>query len=294
MEEILIHWNLTHPNVVTVHGCMYALIEEDTGGNFTIRTPNQAEMPVPAIVVEYCNGSLADWMTKCKEWSPSTNTEQVGALKHPYSEEAALHLMLQVAKGMNFLHDQDIIHQDLKPQNVLISYPANDTGRVYACAKVADFGYAAPLESHGENTTMKAGCKGGTPYFRAPESFRQGLCNRGSDVYAFGIMLHTMFVTLDEIYTYSWLDTDRDNFQNELLRKIVDERLRPHCPTPQDPGWYSKFQLDPLPACVWQVSWTVRESLYELMQVRCNIVHFCYGIFFSGLCVLYVASLQCC
>ena len=90
----------------------------------------------------------------------------------------------QVAQGLKYLHHQNIIHGDIKPQNILLLKPPIDTGIV----KIADFGISKTLESG--NTTLQDAA--GTPAFMCPE-----LCagekydGRLSDVWSLG---GTMFM----------------------------------------------------------------------------------------------------
>ncbi|VAI56754.1 unnamed protein product [Triticum turgidum subsp. durum] len=94
------------------------------------------------------------------------------------SQGTVLRLALDVARGMEYLHAQGVIHRDLKSHNLLL----NDEMRV----KVADFGTSC-LEAHssraGKGTNM------GTYRWMAPEMVRDKPCTRKVDVYSFGIVL---------------------------------------------------------------------------------------------------------
>ena len=90
----------------------------------------------------------------------------------------------QVALGLQYLHSQDIIHGDIKPQNLLVG----DDGVV----KIADFGISKML-SGGDKLVDTAG----TPAFMSPE-----LCDgkqysgRLADVWAFGCVLYEIMTLL--------------------------------------------------------------------------------------------------
>lgn len=73
------------------------------------------------LVMEYCDeGDLYSYLSK-------------NGFK--LSEQEAIYIIRQILYGINYLHQYNITHRDLKPQNILISI--SDNKRLY---KVADFG----------------------------------------------------------------------------------------------------------------------------------------------------------
>ncbi|ETO18088.1 hypothetical protein RFI_19201 [Reticulomyxa filosa] len=56
---------------------------------------------------------------------------------YPFSFDLVLHIALDIAEGMNFLHNNGIVHRDLKPDNILMEYDKTEQ-RLFA--KVCDFG----------------------------------------------------------------------------------------------------------------------------------------------------------
>ena len=57
--------------------------------------------------------------------------------------------LVQLAEGLQFLHNQRIIHRDIKPQNILLSESSED-----AILKIADFGFSKHLEEFRLTQTM--------------------------------------------------------------------------------------------------------------------------------------------
>ena len=92
--------------------------------------------------------------------------------------------MVDVAKGMEYLHSQGIIHRDLKPGNVLVS--SLDPNSEVLC-KISDFGESRKGMNQTQTMTMTVGV--GTPYYMAPEMLRgDNKYTRAVDVYSFSIM----------------------------------------------------------------------------------------------------------
>lgn len=106
-----------------------------------------------------------------------SSDESVAGLNHRIRQAA-----LGIANGLKFLHQQDTIHRDLKPQNIGFE---TTTGTV----KLFDFGMARklPKESVQPNPTM--GEVAGTWSYMAPETMKAHGSNYSSDVYSFGIVL---------------------------------------------------------------------------------------------------------
>ncbi|MCB0602979.1 MAG: serine/threonine protein kinase [Saprospiraceae bacterium] len=95
-------------------------------------------------------------------------------------ESFALKITLQIATALKYLHDQQIIHRDLKASNLKIT----KSGQV----KLLDFGIAKAQFS--EKLTAEGFVIGSTPYL-APEQFKQDYSHK-IDLWALGILLYQM------------------------------------------------------------------------------------------------------
>lgn len=110
------------------------------------------------IVMEYAeNGSLLDVIRKYGE----------------LNETVAAIYIAQVLRGLVYLHEQNVIHRDIKAANVLIQ------GGV---AKLADFGLALDLNDYGKTLRECAG----SPYWMAPEVINGEPINNKSDIWSVG------------------------------------------------------------------------------------------------------------
>jgi len=88
-----------------------------------------------------------------------------------------LRIAQDVASALAFMHARNIIHRDIKSENLLVDGKWN--------IKLCDFGFARAIESR-EKARMTM-C--GSPYFNAPELLLGKAYNEKADVFAFGILL---------------------------------------------------------------------------------------------------------
>ena len=120
------------------------------------------------IVMEYvAGGSLKDLL------------DQQGKLDINY----ALKIAHDIASAMIFVHDEDIIHRDIKPDNILISREG--------VARLTDFGMAR--FTYMSRLTMKDVMLGSMLYM-APEQFKTGEAVKQSDIWGYGITLYEIMV----------------------------------------------------------------------------------------------------
>ncbi|MBI5359049.1 MAG: tetratricopeptide repeat protein [Planctomycetes bacterium] len=112
-------------------------------------------------------------------------------------------LMVNVIKGMDFAHRQNIIHRDIKPANILLTDAK--TGKMIP--KLSDFGLAKKVSSD-KNITI-AGTIMGTPAYMSPEQSVADTLDARSDIFSLGSVLY-------------WLVTGREPFAGESYLDVLN------------------------------------------------------------------------
>ena len=144
--------NLDHPNIVKVYGFFLGDKEHN-----------------PAILLEYCKFDLEKVIKELED------VDLVG-------------IIYEICSAMKYVHENDIIHRDLKMKNILINNKKH--------VKICDFG----ISKFTDVTTYASITRGvGTPLFMAPEIFDEKVVyNEKVDVYAFGVVMY-FIVTKGEL-----------------------------------------------------------------------------------------------
>eukprot|EP00163_Fabomonas_tropica_P022294 TRINITY_DN3888_c1_g1_i4.p1 TRINITY_DN3888_c1_g1~~TRINITY_DN3888_c1_g1_i4.p1 ORF type:complete len:366 (-),score=73.76 TRINITY_DN3888_c1_g1_i4:216-1313(-) len=104
--------------------------------------------------------------------------EEDRRLKTKFSFEKARKYFRDVVLGLNYLHESQVIHHDLKPENLLVS--SDET------VKIGDFGVSL-LFQEGDDVVNKIP---GTPAFVAPECIQGAFHGMQADVWSLGICLY--------------------------------------------------------------------------------------------------------
>src|SRR5215470_4625783 len=98
-------------------------------------------------------------------------------------------IVAQVAAGLAAVHEQNLVHQDIKPSNIMVRLKDDGTLR----AKIIDLGLAKSLNEPGDQTAISTpGAFAGTPGFASPEQFAGIGADIRSDLYSLGITLWEM------------------------------------------------------------------------------------------------------
>jgi eukaryotic-like serine/threonine-protein kinase len=150
---------LNHPHVVTVI---------DAGEESSPDADGYSEGPLatPYIVLEYVHGeTLKDVIRR----------------EGPLEISQAIAYAIEIARALSAAHEQQIVHRDVKPHNVLISEEGG--------AKITDFGIARTLTEEG--LTMAGRVLGTTDYVSPEQALGQPVTGQ-SDLYSLGVVLFEM------------------------------------------------------------------------------------------------------
>ena len=111
-------------------------------------------------------------------------------IKNKYSERQLAVLFYQVFSGLWYLHDNKILHRDIKLENIMISQKEkdNETGEELFWVKIIDFGTAKIFEKNKKEKDVV-----GSSYYIAPEVLKQNY-NEKCDTWSVGVILYMMLV----------------------------------------------------------------------------------------------------
>ncbi|KAF9647564.1 kinase-like protein [Thelephora ganbajun] len=195
-------------------------------------------------------------LTMVSEWMTNGNITEY--IKH--NESQRMQLLIDCAKGVQYLHRMNLVHGDLKGANILIT----SDHPVRAC--LADFGFMTIVYDDASKPDSTTALGGGTTPFMAPELLSPSMFGRTkcqvskeADVYAFGM------VTLQVLTGLMPFHTLRDT---EISYKVI-RGDRPEMPTDAKDSGISEGLWQLLARC-WNAKCTQRPLIDEILR------HFCH------------------
>ncbi len=155
-----------------------------------------------------------------QEYIDGQNLEQVLASEGIFNEQQIWQLLNAIIPVLEYIHNQEVIHRDIKPQNII----RNRNGEFF----LVDFGAAKVVTG---TAMLQTGTSIGTPQFVAPEQ-TMGKAIYSSDLYSLGVtciylLTGTSPFDLFDISEYSWVWQQYlvDNPVSEKLSNILDKLI---------------------------------------------------------------------
>src|SRR5712691_5669904 len=146
-----------------------------------------ARLKHPNAVGIYDFGVSSDGLTYLvMELVEGQSLRQIISQQGPLTIGAAAEVISQVCAALDEAHRQNIVHRDIKPDNIMLN-----TTRGGLHVKVLDFGIAKLREATTSNLTQ-SGTIMGTPRYMSPEQCMGEELDNRSDIYSLGIVLYEM------------------------------------------------------------------------------------------------------
>ena len=186
-EEVSIFCRLNHKNIISFYGVCI-------------------ELNNLAMVMEFMQGSLFD---------------KLHIEEHQFLDSEKLHIIREIACGLQYLHQQGVTHCDIKSTNILLDVFDHDCVFV----KLADFGLSLIKNEAESSTSSREVTCVGTPRYSAPEVLRGEFLSREqmmmADIYSFGLVI---WEVLSEEEPYEELNVHQLRLQVGFgdMRPLID------------------------------------------------------------------------
>ena len=148
---------------------------------FNVEAQSAASLTHPNIVSVYDVGHEDNLYYIVMELVKGKTLKEIIVEDGALSWKWAVDLAIQIARGLEKAHRNNIIHRDIKPHNIIITEEG--------VAKVTDFGIAKAVS----NSTITAfGATTGSVHYFSPEHAKGGLTDAKSDLYSLGVVMYEM------------------------------------------------------------------------------------------------------
>lgn len=183
--------------------------DEEFIKRFNREAQSATSLAHPNIVSIYDVGEENDIYFIVMEYVKGLTLKQYIQRHYNIPVETALHFMEQITAAIEHAHQHDIIHRDIKPQNILIDNNNN--------VKITDFGIATALSA---TSITQTNAVLGSVHYLSPEQARGGMANKKSDIYSLGIVMFELL-------------TGRLPFSGESAVSIALKHLQSTTPSPK-------------------------------------------------------------
>ncbi|KAM4902497.1 interferon-induced, double-stranded RNA-activated protein kinase [Sylvia borin] len=188
---------LTHENIVRYH-CSWKGYDHIKYPDLSQNSEFSEDRKICCLFIqmEFCEqGTLTTWIAKNRE-------------KRNY-HAMALNKFLQILKGVEYIHSKELIHRDLKPQNIFISHDDK--------IKIGDFGLVTSMAF--ETLTEERGTK----FYMAPEQFGAKY-GKEVDIYALGLIWYEILSACSyHERSKVWPDVRNGVFSESFTKRFPSE-----------------------------------------------------------------------
>jgi eukaryotic-like serine/threonine-protein kinase len=152
--------------------------------NFVARFKKEAQILArlnhPNIVAIYDWGQYEDSYFICMEYAEGQSLEEIIDKQGILSPRVTAKYAIQICNALEVAHNNDLIHRDIKPQNIIVAPDG--------IVKITDFGIAKSLIEDNTKTINILG----TSYYISPEQAQGKILSYSTDIYSLGIVMYEM------------------------------------------------------------------------------------------------------
>ncbi len=154
----------------------------------------------PGVIGYFEHGKIDGQIYCLMEYVEGANLKELYARHDPVLTENVAQIVLDMAEGLEHVHESGYLHLDFKPENVLVSRNAGVT--------LVDFDLAQPLA----DAPIKLTKNPGTPAYMAPEQLQGKPIDQRVDIFAFGVAAYELL-------------TNQKPFPGEDINEILQRQL---------------------------------------------------------------------
>jgi serine/threonine protein kinase len=172
----------------------------------------------PNVIGYFEHGKIDGRMFCLMEYVEGANLKELYARHDPVMTENVAQIILDMAEGLEHIHESGFIHLDFKPENVLVSRNGG--------VRLVDFDLAQPLA----DAPIKLTKNPGTPAYMPPEQLQGKPIDQRVDIFAFGVAAYEL-LTSQKPFPGDDINVILKN-QLERAEFVLPRQLNPDIPAP--------------------------------------------------------------
>lgn len=192
-NEAKIACQLSHPNIVTVHD--FGIAENKM-----------------YLVMDFVDGQTLAQILDDRTFLPAKRVKEIG---------------VQICNALEYAHEQELIHRDLKPGNIMIAPSKDGIDQV----KILDFGLAKFFGEGKQQQLSQSGYMLGTGFYMSPEQCRGKKADIRSEIYSLACVLYEALTGVPPLVGDNVLETVQKHIEENA---VPMSELRPELEIPSD------------------------------------------------------------